>query len=574
MKIPYGISNFESLREENYIYIDKTSFIEVLENINSKYLFFIRPRRFGKSLFLSVLEHYYDVNSKSKFNKLFGDLYIGKNPTLLKNSYLVLRLNFSGLNTENKEKLENSFRLSLVNDIVEFIFKYKNIFENAYELEKEINQIQDIKSIFKFITKKVQNSGKKLYLIIDEYDHFANDIIAMGDDKLYKDIIRATGFVRDFYETIKIGTESTIDRIFITGISPVMLDDLTSGFNIASNLTLDPKLNDMMGFTEEEVEKAIGKLGIEVTMPTTGKKLSTEELLMELNKNYNGYLFNIKAKNRVYNPGMTFYFFQQCIANKEYPDNLIDDNIKTDYGRLNRLTANQENKKILEEIIKNENVTASIATRFSFDTMYDREYFVSLLFYMGLLTIDRQEKTRLILKIPNYVIKTVFWEYILTKLKVEHKIRIDLEEIRLAIEEMAYEGRIEPYVKYISKNVLNTLSNRDLIKFDEKYIKLILIVYISDSNAYRIHSEREIEEGYIDIYLEKAPHMPDIKYEWLIELKYLKESERDKLEEVKKRGLEQLERYAKSKNLADRENLKKALLVFIGKKDYVIVEEF
>ena len=116
---------------------------------------------------------------------------------------------------------------------------------------------------------------------------------------------------------------------------------------------------------------------------------------------------------------------------------------------------------------------------------------------MGLLTIDRQEKTRLILKIPNYVIKTVFWEYILTKLKVEHKIRIDLEEIRLAIEEMAYEGRIEPYVKYISKNVLNTLSNRDLIKFDEKYIKLILIVYISDSNAYRIHSEREIEEGYI-----------------------------------------------------------------------------
>ncbi|MCL0032968.1 ATP-binding protein, partial [Peptococcaceae bacterium] len=502
------------------------------------------------------------------------DLYIGKNPTLLKNSYLVLRLNFSGLNTENKEKLENSFRLSLVNDIVEFIFKYKNIFENAYELEKEINQIQDIKSIFKFITKKVQNSGKKLYLIIDEYDHFANDIIAMGDDKLYKDIIRATGFVRDFYETIKIGTESTIDRIFITGISPVMLDDLTSGFNIASNLTLDPKLNDMMGFTEEEVEKAIGKLGIEVTMPTTGKKLSTEELLMELNKNYNGYLFNIKAKNRVYNPGMTFYFFQQCIANKEYPDNLIDDNIKTDYGRLNRLTANQENKKILEEIIKNENVTASIATRFSFDTMYDREYFVSLLFYMGLLTIDRQEKTRLILKIPNYVIKTVFWEYILTKLKVEHKIRIDLEEIRLAIEEMAYEGRIEPYVKYISKNVLNTLSNRDLIKFDEKYIKLILIVYISDSNAYRIHSEREIEEGYIDIYLEKAPHMPDIKYEWLIELKYLKESERDKLEEVKKRGLEQLERYAKSKNLADRENLKKALLVFIGKKDYVIVEEF
>ncbi len=570
MKIPDGISNFESLRTEGYIYIDKTNYIEALEKISSKYVFFIRPRRFGKSLFLSTLEHYYDINSKDKFPALFGDLYIGKNPTPLSSSYLVLQLDFSGLNTENKEKLENSFRLSLISDIRKFLIKHQNIFANAADLKEKLSQIQDIKLVLEFILEQAQILDKKIYLIIDEYDHFANDIIAMGESNFYKEIIRATGFVRDFYETVKIATKTVIDRIFITGISPVMLDDLTSGFNIAANLTLKPELNEMMGFTEQEVAKIIDTLNIEITMPITGKKLSKEELLQELNKNYNGYLFNSKARKRVYNPNMTLYFFKECYFSKEYPEKVIDDNIKTDYGRLNRLTANEENKKILDEIIKNESITANIATRFAFDTMYDREYFVSLLFYMGLLTIDRQEKTRLILKIPNYVVKIVCWDYMMTKLKVEYDIQIDLEEVRLAIENMAYDGKIEPYIEYISKNVLQKLSNRDLIKFDEKNIKLMLFIYLSDSNAYRLYSERETETGYIDIYSERDPRLPDTKYEWLIELKYLKESERDKLEQVKKQGLEQLERYAKSKNLADKENLKKALLIFIGKKDYVI----
>ena len=370
MKIPYGISNFESLRAEGYIYIDKTSYktsyIETLEKIDSKYIFFIRPRRFGKSLFLSTLEHYYDINSRDKFQKLFGNLYIGKNPTPLKNSYMVLRLNFSGLNTENREKLEESFRLRVARAVENF-------------------------------------------------------------------------------------------------------------------------------------------------------------------------------------------------------------NIKTDYGRLNRLTANEENKAILDEIIKNESITANIATRFSFDTMYDREYFVSLLFYMGLLTIGGVQYGQTKLEIPNYVTKEIFWEYIEKRLKLDFGIKLNSEELAKAVWEIGAEGRIKPFIDYISENVLKVLSNRDLIK-DEKYIKLIMFAYLTTSRLYRLMSERETEEGYIDIYIEKAPHTSDIKYEWLIELKYLKESEREKLEQVRKQGLEQLEKYAKSKNLADRDNLKKALLIFIGKKDYVIVE--
>ncbi len=234
---------------------------------------------------------------------------------------MILKFNFSGLNTENKEKLENSFRMSLISDIAKFLSKYKNIFNNADEIKEEIKQIKDIKAILEFIIEQVQNKDQKIYLIIDEYDHCANEIIAMGDDIFYKEIIRATGFVRDFYETIKIGTESVIDRIFITGISLVMLDDLTSGFNIAANLTLKPELNQMMGFTEEEVKSIIDLLNIEVTLPSNGKTLTTEQLMQELNKNYNGYLFNPKAQTRVYNPSMVLYFFNECRFSKEYPEN-------------------------------------------------------------------------------------------------------------------------------------------------------------------------------------------------------------------------------------------------------------
>ncbi|MCD5407098.1 MAG: ATP-binding protein [Desulfotomaculum sp.] len=573
MKIPYGIANFKKLRIGNFLYIDKTKFIETLENLSTEYIFFIRPRRFGKSLFLSVLDHYYDINAASEFNNLFGDLYIGQNPTPLKNSYLILKLNFSGLNTANKEKLENSFRLSIISDITMFLSKYKNIFDNADELEKEIKQIKDIKEIISFIFKQVQNKGEKIYLIIDEYDHFANDIIVMGDGDFYKGTIRATGFVRDFYEALKIGTESSIDRIFITGISPVMLDDLTSGFNIASNLTMRPELNEMLGFTEAEVLGIIDRLNIKVTMPNSGQPLTQKQLMVALKKNYNGYLFNEEAQQRVYNPSMTLYFFNQCKSGSQYPKNIIDDNIKTDYGRLNRLAANEANKKTLDKIIKNEGITATIATRFSFDNMNDREYFVSLLFYMGLLTIGGMQygKTRLVM--PNYITKEMFWEYFEKRLRIDFGIEPQMEELAKVIWDIATYGEIKPFLDYISEHVLQELSNRDLIQFDEKHFKVIIFAYLTTSRFYHIISEREVSSGYIDIYLEKDLRVPDIKYEWVIELKYLKESERDQLEQVKQKGLEQLHKYMASKSLTAKKDLKKALVIFIGKKDYVLVEE-
>ncbi|AIS51842.1 hypothetical protein TKV_c06570 [Thermoanaerobacter kivui] len=563
-KIPYGMSNFRAMREEGYLYVDKTMYIEKIENLNSKYLFFIRPRRFGKSLFLSTLENYYDINNEKDFEKLFGDLYIGKNPTKLKNSYMILKLNFSGLNTENKDQLKESFLLSVKNSINALLDRYEGILENTEEIRKKIDQITDINAVIMTIINEVKKVGKKIYLIIDEYDHFANDIIAMGESEFYREIVRASGFVRDFYETLKIGTESVIDRIFITGISPIMLDDLTSGFNIALNVTMDLSLNEMLGFTEEEVVKILEEVGIE--------EKEKEKSLEELKELYDGYLFSAEAEKRIYNPDMVLYYLDSIVRYKKPPRNLIDDNVKTDYGRLNRLTMNEENRALLERIIKEEGIVAEIVTKFSFDRMYDEEYFISLLFYMGLLTIERQEKTRLFLKIPNYVIKTIMWEYIETNLKKEYKINLDLNELRKTIEEMAYEGRIKPYIEYISQNVLKVLSNRDIINFDEKYIKVILITYLVNSKAYRPISERETEGGYIDIYLERDIRIPDVKYEWLIELKYIKKSEKDKVDKIKEEGIRQLKRYRESRGLKERKDVKEALLIFIGKDEYQVIE--
>jgi hypothetical protein len=331
---------------------------------------------------------------------------------------------------------------------------------------------------------------------------------------------------------------------------------------------MDQEMNEMLGFTREEVSGICDKLGI-------GQK----EIDIKIKEYYDGYLFHPEGNERLYNPDMMLYFLDQYIRKKRMPERLIDDNVKMDYGRLNRLTVNKENKKMLEKIIQDESITSDIVTRFSFDRMYDQDYFISLLFYMGLLTIDRRERTRLVLKIPNYVIKTVFWEYIADSLKKDHGIKIDTAQLKKAIEDMAYNGTIEPFITYVSQNILKFLSNRDMIDFDEKYIKVILLSLLNISPVYIPVSEREVETGYIDIYLERDMRTPDVKYEWILELKYIKKSESQRpdfaqyIAKIKAEGLEQMERYKKSRRLEAKKNLKQALLIFIGKDKYEIVEK-
>jgi hypothetical protein len=360
-RLPYGNSNFESIITEGYAYVDKTQFIELLENESNKNQFFIRPRKFGKSLFFSTLYYYYDLNRTNDFEKLFGNLYIGKHPTPKHNTYVMMPFNFSGLNTSTIEEFKISLSTNIRESVRSFIDSYRAYFPEADTLIRKIDEDRHGSDALRIAYGAVKSAGMKIFVLVDEYDHFANDLIAMGKhmgDEIYKNMVTANGLVRDFYETLKIGTSDVVDRIFITGISPVMLNDLTSGFNIADNLTLKKKYNEMMGFTQEEVDTLMLETGVDPAC-----------INIDMEQYYNGYLFNEDGENRVYNPSMVLYFFNQILKHRKPPKDIIDANLRTDYGRIQRLVRNERNREKLLEIIKNNGIESDIISLFSIDSM-------------------------------------------------------------------------------------------------------------------------------------------------------------------------------------------------------------
>jgi hypothetical protein len=400
-RLPYGNTNFEKLRTENFVYIDKTRYIELLENENNDKLFLTRPRKFGKSLFFSTLSYYYDINQANRFEQLFGDLYIGKHPTPRRNSYMVLNFNFSGLDTSNEERFIVSFSLKIQDIIRDFMVSYSHLFPNGDIYSVQISEEQPGVGALRKAFSAAKSIGKKIYIVIDEYDHVANDLIALGTykgDDIYRNLIWANGVIRDFYETLKEGCDTVVDRIILTGITPVMLDDVTSGFNISNNISLKKQYNEMLGFTQDEVNTVMEEAGIDRNMINVDMELL-----------YNGYLFHAAGEHRVYNPSMMLYLFDQ-IQSEGTARYIIDDNLKMDYGRVERLL--QNNRDRLTEIAQNNSILSELSPRFSIKRLLDSNNFASLLFYLGMLTVDKEEKGLLRLKIPNYSIRTVFWEYI------------------------------------------------------------------------------------------------------------------------------------------------------------------
>ena len=558
-KVPYGESDFKKIITENYLFVDKSKYIEMLEN-DASYQFFIRPRRFGKSLFLSMLSNYYDVNNKAEFEELFGELYIGKNPTPKKTSYFILRLDFANISTNrDKENLIRSFDIKVIEAVNNFLIRYKDI------LNKETIGISfnNAISALSYLSLKMVGSKQKLFVLIDEYDNFTNDLIT-SNEELYYDVISSQGYIRTFYKTLKSMTSTVVDKIFMTGVSPILLDDLTSGFNITKNLTLDLHYNEMLGFTEDELEFLINKSELH--------SFDKETLISDMRRYYNGYLFNEDSETRVFNPNMVLYFLDNLIKNNKYPKNMLDLNIKTDYKKLENLAFNFKDEETIEDIVTNEEVEVNLVERFNLEYMYDnKENFISLLFYMGMLTVKEAFLGNITLKIPNVAMKEIYWEYFKRKLSDSNNLKIDNVKVNKAVREMATKGKCEIFIEYL-KEFLKNLSNRDLIKFDEKYIK-ILLLSIFMNNVYIQNSEYEVEEGYIDILLLKNKAFQEsIRYEWIIELKYIKEKDKNTFEEVKKEGLEQLKRYGNSRKLSvsyDMKYMKKLLIIVIGKNEVI-----
>lgn len=563
LKIPYGISNFAMLREKGYLYVDKTKYIEILENY-PPYQFFIRPRRFGKSLFISMLEHYYDINNLEDFDKLFGGTYIHEQATEEHNGYLVLRLSFSSIvTTEGMERLIKSFDETVLIEVRSFMEKYCERMKNAL-LPADIAGAE---GAIKFIASQAHKNGQKILLLIDEYDNFANDLLGRNNKKLYLDLLSSEGYVRNFYKAIKDGTMSSVTRVFITGVSPLMLDDLTSGFNITHNLTMKKQLNEMLGLTRSELEDVIKRLALPERMDIT-------QVYTDMRYYYNGYLFSSEATQRLYNPDMVLYFLENLQREGQYPRQMLDENVKTDYRKLRTLAMNFSGKADMEKILQDEKPVVELVERFHLEDMYDkRENFISLLYYIGMLTIKEGVLNKTILGIPNYVIRKIYWEYFMEMLSGVAP--LDKEAVSNSITAMREHGDISLFTEKLQE-LMAVLSNRDLMTFNEKAVKLLICALVSMDGVYVIRSEMETNTGYIDIMLTRDIRYAEYtKFEWLIELKYLKESERDKLEEVKQSGLTQLCRYSQSELItrgSSGEGLKKMLLIVVGKTE-VYTEE-
>jgi len=536
-RIPYGIGDFESIRTKNYYYIDKTKIIEELEN--HRYPFFIRPRRFGKSLLISTLEDYYDIKKQDDFDELFKGLYIHEHPTTERNSYMVLRFDFSGIETDKgKEQLFDSFLWKVKMKAKEFVSRYNDYYtQGSLEvIEKAENPSAVMDSLCTLIKEK------QIYLLIDEYDNFANDLIGANEDNLYYDILSKTGFVRTFYEAVKSGAqEGAIARIFLTGVSPIMLDDLTSGYNIASNITLDYEYNEALGFTQAEVEQLLDYYW----RPDAFEANTKNKILEEIKTYYNGYKFNKNAKQRLYNPDMVLYFMKY-LARGTFPDERIDMNVRTDYGKLQRLL--KENRKAgtqgeittFEKINEKEEIITKIKQMFPLEQITGTDEIISLMYYMGMLTIKEPYQAMVKRKNPNLVNKELYWEYIYTKINEQLGGELEFGDIAKALNDMSKTGNPRKFVEFTYDKVKKYMSNRDLIGMEEKHIKLIFLSFLSVNNIYIPYSELEMGGGYSDLVL-----YPDTRYgvknSQIWELKYIKEKE-DPKEKIKD-AIEQIKKY-------------------------------
>ncbi len=584
MKIPYGISNFAALRQGQYFYIDKTSFIPRLEpdELNASYILFLRPRRFGKSTLLSMLEHYYDLSCKDQFDELFNGLWIHQNPTARRNSFLVLTVDFSQVTTDGGvETLRNSFVAAVKNAVNDFLMRYRDRFPDFAYLHTQLDSFDDSPSLMGRLLATVRGLKQKLYLLVDEYDNFANRLLSDGRQDIYETIVGATGFVRTFYASLKAGTTTgALAQMLITGVSPILLDDLSSGFNIISNISSLPRLNTLAGFTRKEVELSIDSLLSDMPRLKDDPRIGNRErLLARLEEYYNGYCFAEKALERVYNSDLVLYFLRELEARGEYPKNMLDMNVRTDYARLQRIAtlagaAGKETRTLLETILSEGGVESDLVEQFGASTMYTRAPLISLFYYMGMLTFGTQKLDSPLpfLVVPNRVIRELQWEYIALALKDQEQIWLDDADLSQALKAMANRGDIEPLLLLFKEQVVARIGNKDLRQFNEKVLKLMLMAYISQSRVFKVLSEKEFSGGYCDLFLGLTGEIPLSRYAWMLELKYLKtEAKKAEIEAAFEQAMGQLDRYGSDQTLVPLltlgKELKAGVLVFVGAKD-------
>ena len=563
MKVPYGEVDFKAIRTEGYIYIDKTMYIEKLEQ--NKKIIYTRPRRFGKSMLTNMLYYYYSIDEEENFEKIFKGLYVYDNPTPYKNKYYVLNFNFSGINVSYKETLKNietSFNKKVA-------FACEN-FIKRYELEIDFNKDQTASAIISEVLSKFQNLKKenKIYIMIDEYDHFTNGMLR-GNAAEFLKILGDTGFVRAFYEVIKENLEISnppLERFFATGVAPVTLDSLTSGFNITTKITNNPLFTAMCGLTEEEVKQAIQMAGFE------GKK--QEEIYKAMEANYDGYKFSDENDIHLFNTTLVMYYLRDMVQLGRPPKNLVDGNLVatgSEIENIAELINREESYKTLNELLMNGEVYGNIVENFELNNHFDKDDFLSMLFYNGYITI-KDVGVRLKLSIPNFVTEILYASYFLKLTEMHDKYRINTEEISEGMQELAEQGKIEKIVAKV-QDFLFHCSIRDKENFNEMNLKHVFSMILALTSQFITYAEYPAGQGFADMYIQKASGSL-AKYEAIVELKYIKEkdSKNTNFEKLKEDAKIQLQKYLKDKRMEQKENLKKFVIIFKGFNDYYISE--
>ena len=537
--IPYGVANFEQLRNENLYYVDKTMYLPLLENM-SNYLFLIRPRRFGKSVFVSMMQAYYDIAKADRFDTLFDGLWIKEHPTPLKNAFQMIYFDFSIISAR-QGKLENSFNdyCGIVMD--SFIKRYQQYYDvNTVD---KILASNDVAFKLKLVNDEAHAKGYPLYLIIDEYDNFTNVILSEGGKEMFHNLTHASGFYREYFKLFK----AMFSRVFLIGVSPVTLDDLSSGYNIDWNISQAPEFNHMLGFSESDVRTMFryyqdnGKLRADADI---------EAMMEEMKPWYNNYCFAQECldDDRLYNCDMVYYYLRHQVLYARSPREMVDKNIRTDYQKLKMLAdidrGNQRENRmsVIEEIAATGSILMNLQTSFPADRITDDNNFRSLLYYYGLLTMKRTVGRRIEMAIPNNCVKEQYWGFM--RDYFDRSARIDMNALQDEMDLMAFDGEWQPFIERIAKAYKENSSVRDSI-LGEHNLQGFFKAYLALNSLYLVEPEIELNYGFSDFLLlpDKARY-PEVAHSYIMELKYVKPTAADaEIQEKSSEADDQLQKY-------------------------------
>lgn len=512
-QVPYGVADFATVIEQNLYYVDKTMFIPELEK-QPRNLFFIRPRRFGKSIFLSMLYSYYDCTQSHKFQSLFGNLWIGQHPTPLQGKYQVLFLDFSQI-TGNIDKLETKFNSYLSINLDAFVRQYSEYYQAEME---EILAQEDFEEKMELIFKAAKAHQYHLYLIIDEYDNFTNVILNERGENVYHAITHADGFYRDVFKKFK----GNFERIFMMGVSPVTLDDVTSGFNIGWNISIKPEFDEMLGFSTTDVVEMFTYYKEHGSIPADS---DIDAIVNDMKPWYDNYCFAkqaLKKKTRMFNCDMVLYYLRNYMDAGCPPEEMIDPNTRTDYGKMKKLLQfdklDGERKGIIRNIAEEEQIVTQLYESFSAYQIPKAEIFPSLLFYYGMLTIKGTRGSKLILGIPNNNVRKQYYGYL--EEEYQAKAYVDVNQLTDYYYDMAYDGKWEEGLRFMADAYAKVSSVRDGIEA-ERNLQGFFMAYLNLNDYYITAPELELNHGYCDFFL-----LPDLthyasQHSYILELKVL-----------------------------------------------------